>query len=168
MRKLIINRERPFSFSKKIEVDYGKILISEEHQIAAKILEFSIDDLMFLDIQGEDIFKPSDIQEMVLADDYVPLDVFCARALYENKEAMWELRNLWSRFTVHAPRSCYLDSILFLGDTLINESKINHFATFKYQPMSDVVDFIPFEDDPFFNKNHDFILVFKKGFIQNL
>jgi hypothetical protein len=171
MVKLTINRQRPFHFSQKIEADYGKFEIRRQHEIADKVLNFTVDNLMFFEAPTEECIKLSEFLKMISDEGLVPLDMYAARALYENKEAMWELYNLWNRFTVHYGRERQLGIIAFLGTVVArHDNDYDHFSTFKYHPMAmdNRVYFMPFEDDPFFKKDQDFFLVFKKEFISNL
>lgn len=171
MVKLTVNRQRPFHFPINVEADYGKFEIRKQHELVDKVLDFTVNDIMFFEAPNKEFLQLSEFQALVLAEGFVPLDIYCARALYENKEAMWELKNLWNRFTVHADRSTILDTIAFLGTVVArHDDDYDHFSTFKYHYMSmtDRVDFMPFEDDPFFKKDQDFFLVFKKDFIKNL
>lgn len=163
MVTLNIDRQRLFSFSKKIEADYGKFEISEQNEIAAKVVSFTVDNLTFFDSPNNERLKLFEFQKMVLDRDYVPLDLYCARALYENKEAMWELQGLWNRCFI----SGQLEVISFLGNVVRQDTEKDYFATFKYQ-LTNNVDFVPLDGDSLLQKNQDFFLVFKTEFIANL
>lgn len=171
MVKLTVNRQWPLRFSEEIKADYSKFEIREQNEIATKVSSFTIDDLMFFEAPSKETLKLSEFRKMLLDRDCTPLDVYCARAIYENKEAMWQLYNLWNRFTIHTDRSINSSTIAFLGSIVARpDDDADHFSTFKYYPMAilNKVDFTPFEDDPFFRKDQDFILVFKEEFILNM
>lgn len=168
METLVINRSKPFSFSKEVKALYGNFSIRQQVEKISKILKFTIEDVEYFDAPFEAMEKASTFQRMVLDEDYVPLDVYCAQAIYENYKALRELQFLWNRSEIDASY-CELDTVMFLGSILArNDSDLDHFSFFKFQPMSDKVYFLPFEDDPSFVKNRDFILVFKKSFINSL
>lgn len=168
MEKIIVDRIKPFSFSAKVSDKYGDFNIRRQIDSSLKILEFTIDDLMFFDAPSDEMLRASDFQKMVLEAGYVPLDVYCARAIYENHDTRWSLSFLWSASAIDAS-GCELDNILFLGSVVSrNDSDVDHFSMFKYKPFSEEVDFLPIEDDPYFIKNRDFFLVFKKSFIEQL
>jgi len=169
MEKLTVNRDKPFSFSKEIEKDYGLFKIRQQNEIAARVLEFTINDLMFFDAPCDEMIRASDFADMVVSAGYVPLDLYCAKTILKNKDAMWGIYSLWHETEIDAD-NCHLDSIMFLGNIVArNETDVDHFATFNY-PFGfdmDTVKLTPYEDELCFVKNRDFILVFKKEFIKN-
>lgn len=168
MEKIIVDRNKPFAFPAKVVDEYGNFSIRRQIESSAKVLEFTIDDLMFFDAPSHDMIKASDFQKMVIEAGYTPLDIHCAQALYARNEARWALRILWAHSALDAS-NCEFDNILFLGSIVCrDDTDYDHFPVFKYKPFSDEVQFLPMEDDAFFIKNRDFILVFKKSFIEKL
>ena len=165
---IIVDRKTPFSFPEEIVADYGIFEIRQQNEIAAKVLEFTLGDVMFFNPRTCDMQRASTFQEKVIKEGFIPLDSYCARAIYQNEEALSELGFSWFGFKERTRKSS-LRKIMFLGDTVFRENHgIKHFSFFKFHFMSDRVDFLPCEDDIAFIKNEDFILVFKKSFIKKL
>jgi len=169
MKKIEVKRNEIFSFPQEVIKEYGFFEIRKQIEASAKIIKFSISDLMFFSPpSGDAMIRASEFQKMVLREGYVPLDSYCAKAIYENREALKELDYLWYNSTKNR-RENKLDSIMFLGDIVVRDfSDVDHFSFFKFHFMSDEINFMPFEDDPAFTRNRDFILVFKQEFISKL
>lgn len=169
MKKIEVKRNEIFSFPLEVVKEYGFFEIRKQIEASAKIIKFNIADLMFFSPpSGDAMIGASEFQKMVLREGYVPLDSYCAKAIYESKEALRELDYLWYNSSRNI-KDNKLDSIMFLGDIVVRDfSDVDHFSFFKFHFLSDKIEFMPFEDDPAFIRNRDFILVFKKEFIAKL
>ena len=170
MEKIIVDRIRPFHFPKEIENLYGEFLIRQQNEVAAKILEFTLNDLMFFTqyAGNDDCLKASVFQQMTSNRGYVPLDAYCARAIYEGREMLSDLMTLWFNNQYYAGNK-NARTIMFLGNIIArDDTDVNHFVFFKSIPHSDNVEFLPYEDDPAFSGVEDSIIVFKPEFIKRI
>ncbi|MEI6835851.1 MAG: hypothetical protein WCK59_03375 [Candidatus Falkowbacteria bacterium] len=168
MEKIIVDRNTPFSFPEEVVAMYGAFEIRQSNEVAAKISEFTIDDLEIIRVWTSVTHRASEFQKMILDAGRIPLDSYCAKAIYENKIALRELELLAFDLEMNYPED-RLETLMFLGDTVSrDENDINHFSFILFHPFSREVEFMPYEDDPSFMRTHDFPMVFKKEFIAKL
>ena len=163
---VIVDRNKTFSFPEEIVEEYGSFEIRSPIKASGKIFIFTMDDVEIFSIPTDFMHRASEFQKMILQAGRIPLDSYCAKAIYTNKEALNSLQSL--AYKLSRDRMGYnLETVMFLGDTVSRDGKdVPHFSFIKFHPgMYDKVEFLPYEDDSAFVRTGDFPLVFKKKFI---
>lgn len=163
-------RQKPFTLPEEIIQKYGEFIISEHDPRAAQIGAFTFDDITLINVSEHEYISGREARQKILKQ-YVPLDAYCAAALFKNKGAMKELSNMWCRryLWIRSPYSLrtinFFGSMLQYADAVIKRDCI---ASFSYDySLSAIgkVSFLPFEaDDVGWGSKQDFALVFTEKF----
>lgn len=167
----LVNRTQPFVFSEKIINEYGDFKIIEENPHSKLVNFFTTEDVEFINVPGKETLAGREILKLVLDEGYVPLDIYCARAILQDKEGLevfidkWREKYGW----VRSPYS--LDTLMFLGTILSYDQEyvvdcIPTFCFNHFHSRNEKMVFIPFEDEKgVWFENSDFIPVFTKKFM---
>ncbi len=172
MKKIVINTDKPFTFSNKITDEYGDFFILKQYQLMNFIwhIPFTLDDTCFIPVKKRFV-TGLEFRQQVIDEKHIPLDVFCARAILEDREILIELKSKWWNEIggIHNPNK--LNTINFFGSmaTPINDEKYLNILCFEYQIFSDKIPVLrPFEATDHWFENRDYAIVFKKEFIEKL
>lgn len=164
-------RPKPLTLPEEIIREYGEFIISEHDTRAAKVEAFTFDDITLISIDEHEYITGKKAREKILNEEYVPLDAYCAAALFKNKDAMKKLEDMWCEryLWIRSPYS--LRSINFFGSMLQYADSVKKWdcvLSFSYEhSLSAIgkVSFLPFEAaDKGWGSKQDFALVFTKKF----
>ncbi len=132
------------------------------HILAGQIKEFSLDDLEFDGTSSSNPIKISEVEQEFLESNFVPLDIYCAEALYA--ELKNDLGFAWDVFNKTTfPR------IYFVGSTLEKKNSIDHkkfYLCIDYPDGRFNNPVLSVCEDNEFDLSNDCLAVFKKSFIE--
>jgi len=165
---IMVDRDKPFKLPVEFTDKFGGFSIKFQNKKAKQVLEFTLDDVIFMDVPKEYPMKASHFCNNLVGWGHTPLDAYCARAIFENKLFLEGLKSLWKNpkgKAVYSPN--YLSSVSFLG-THFSKERVDHFLCLKYDlenPQAKPA-LVVYEDAPRWKRHLDYALVFKKEFIE--
>lgn len=156
-----VDRTRTPLFGQEISDQYGTFVLRWNHEELSKVKKFTFDDILFLPINDAEI-SGTDIQKKIIADGYLPLDIFCAHSLMNELSAFKSLA-----YKRGADRNFASVSYLFAGSTVESDKNDDDHVVAIVCSLNEGTYMTPFEggDGGWW---HDFTIVFTKEFAAKL
>lgn len=174
IKKIVVDSSVDFRFPLSIVKKFGEYEIIPKLQIKAlpKKFEFCLDDTEFLflcdDLEQDPVLTGNEYRQKILDSGFVPLDAYCANALYTDKSLLEELHTKWFWDAGGLRSGKNLRTLSFFGSMVQSDGDAINAVSFEYDMITNKTTFTPYEaNDPWF-VHQDHIIVFKKQFIKKL
>jgi hypothetical protein len=158
-KQMIKVERRKISFGERFEKYYGKFIVKINNAVTEEVTEFTMDDIEIINFSELDPEKISNFEDEISEKGYIPLDIYCAQALYKKMLKDYSFA-LWFSSFIKAK------NIVFLGSILSNKETPNgeYYAFLRYESFCSILPEINcYEDEQCILKG-DCAIVFKKSF----
>ena len=168
-KQIYVDRSKPFCLPESTTQEFGSFTITEQDSRAAKIDLFTLNDVHLVSLDGKDLITAKEYRAKLLEEEYVPLDAFCASAIYKDAGLIRELSSMWFDRHWYLGSNQDLETINFFGSRL-SDGVREHVLSFNYErglwKRRGVATMIPYEaDDIGWAMNRDYALVFERKFV---
>jgi hypothetical protein len=176
-KKIVVDSSAGFRFPQPIVKKFGKYKIIPNLQTSAlpEKFEFCLDDTEFVflcdDPEQGSMLTGNEYRQKILNSGFVPLDAYCANALYADSLLLQELHTKWFWDAGGLRSGKDLRTLSFFGSMVqpdgTSKGRVNA-VSFSYEMLTNKVTFTPYEANDSWFVHQDHAIVFKKQFIQNL
>ncbi|MFZ4648838.1 MAG: hypothetical protein ACOYMB_04410 [Patescibacteria group bacterium] len=173
MKKIInVKWDPEHLFPKKFEDEYGKYIINGQDEKSLQIDQFNLQNLEFLKNPfSKRLICGSEFNLWIKDNHFVPVDIFQAKTIFENKGLLKALIAKWREEWWETQKPNYLSTINFFGNTVMKADRSGevHIPCFQFTGQCCGVneEMVAYENTEWMGQN-DFALVFKKEFIKQL
>lgn len=160
-----VNRDH-FPFNQGYNEKYGKLCLKTNNIIAGRVKQFTFDDLDFsLSLPNLASTTLIDFEQILSESGRVPLDIYCAHALYQQV-------NEDKAFAIELAARTYMKHFfVILGSTIDYEKNVpsNNSAGFSFLEHTEFgKPKIYYREDGLLNWKNIYLIVFKESFIEKL